>query len=105
MRLAAVLTTGAIMAMLVAVVILRQDGAAHRQSANLQFLASLFNQVVSALESDRRQKMIAVRHIGMILFRAANAHEDFAFIVVGRNVFISDGPISADAIVGIALKI
>jgi hypothetical protein len=96
--LAAVLAAAAIMALGVSVVSPGQHRAAHANGAQPDFFSRPLDSQVGTFERHGRQEIIAVGQVGMILLRAANAHEDFGLVVIGRDVFIFDRPIKPLAV-------
>src|SRR5919109_3340473 len=70
-----------------------EDRAPHADSPDTDLLSSIFDRDVGAFVGDRRQEVITVRQIGMVLLRAADAHKLLYRVVIRRDLLIGDRPI------------
>src|SRR5271170_2923134 len=83
---------------------LRDDGEARGDAGDLERVASLFDDGLSAARLWWRLEN-TVRSVGDVLLRAEDAHKRFDFVVVRRKLFIGDGPVVAHAVGGASLEV
>src|SRR5204863_8998235 len=75
----------------------REDREARRNANNVELVARFLDHQFRAARLGWRQKD-AVGRAGNVFFRSENADVAFHFVVVRREIFVSDGPIVAEAV-------
>lgn len=103
-RLATAPALAAIMAGGAAVQRLGQHGHARGNARDIQFLAGLLDQdFMDARRNGRKE--VAIGGAADALLRAGHADEAFGLVVVGRDLIVGDGPISAETVGGVGLEV
>ena len=87
-----------------AIVIFRQYREARRDTKDIQLVARLLDEGFGATRLGRRQKN-SIWSAGNIFFCPEHANIGLNLVVIGSDIFVSDGPVIAHAVGGAGFEI
>src|SRR5690242_16277957 len=81
-----------------AIVLARENGAADGDDIDADIASGALHDVLAATQRRRRKKIAAAGKRFLIIIAAADADQLIDLIVVGRDVFVADGPWNLPAV-------